>query len=367
MDTIEQIKSNLSIADLLNRLSLEINASGCIYSIYKEEKTPSLHIYFDTNSFYDFSTKTGGDVIQFYADYHKIDTKTAVKELADMLNIKKHREPTRQVKPKLTIELLKDSAGKVFEEEQYYFDERTGVYEFEAELSKEESERLAYQDLLFYRQDIRSNLLEKFYEYGYKNMPADVENYLLNERGLTVNTILDFKLFGINPQQAEKYLKDTFNIYQLRVSGLFTQNNYFIFKKHTCIIPYIENNKFVFMKARNKTGAKQKYIGLAGVSAKRFYNIDILKATNEILIVEGEFDCMKSIQDTDNPTIAVGGVGLIPDLNILKNKEVFILLDNDNPGIEASKKLFDKLKQMNITTHLLKITSTAKDISELTK
>ena len=359
----------LSIKELLNRLGLKPNASGFIYSIYNpKERTPSLKIYFNTNKFYDYSTNNGGDVIDFYEDYHKIDTKTAVKELTDMLNIKAdktHREPTR--KPKLIIELLKDSTGKVFEEEQYYFDERAGVYEFEAELERVESERRAYQDLLFYRQEIRSNVLGKFYEYGSKNMPADVENYLLNERGLNVNTILDFKLFGINPQQAEKYLKDTFDNYKLRVSGLFTQNNYFIFKKHTCVIPYTENNKFVFMKARSITGAKQKYIGLSGVSAKRFYNIDILKTTNEILIVEGEFDCLKSIQDIDNPTIAVGGVGLIPDLNILKNKEVYILFDNDNPGIETSKKLFDKLKQMNITTHLLKIDSTAKDISELTK
>ena len=238
--------------------------------------------------------------------------------------------------------------------------------EFDGGLSRKEAERYAYQDVQFYRADVKHLVLEKFYHYGSKKMPEDVEKYLIEKRKLNIDTILDFHLFGINPQQSIKYLKEIFTEYQLKVSGLF-KNNYFIFSKHKVIIPYIERGKFEFMKARTLRNNEPKYIGLSGVSAKRFYNRDILKCTNEIIICEGEFDCLKLTQETGNPVVAVGGVGNIPDLNILKDKIIYLSLHNDKTGKSKQKQLINELENIAKKIYDMKLPKNVKDISELLK
>ncbi len=364
---IEQIKRQLTIEDLLNRLGLEINSGGFVHSIYKEEKNPSLKIYPKTDTYYDFSANKGGDVIDFYAAYLGIEKRQAIEELKEMIGLELPNNATqklqkRQTTSKGTLPLLKNSKGKVYAEEQYFFDERAGIYEYDGELPREEAERCALQDLEFYRAELRSEILFKFFQFGKETMPSEVTEYLKNERKLKDETIENYRLFGIKPQLAKEFLKDNFSEYRLRISGLFKENGYFIFSKHTVIIPYIENGEIAFMKARSLT-EKMKYIGLSGVSAKRFYNYDVIRESSEILIVEGEFDCLISIQELGNPTVAVGGVGNIPDLTPLKNKEVYILFDNDEAGDTASKKLFDEMKSYRIKTHLLKFDK-VKDLSE---
>lgn len=53
-----------------------------IKSIFNpSEKTPSLHLYKDTNSYYDFSQHKGGDVIDFLMNASHLDFVQAVKQL----------------------------------------------------------------------------------------------------------------------------------------------------------------------------------------------------------------------------------------------------------------------------------------------
>ncbi len=58
-----------------------------IYSIYKEEKNRSLKLYEKTNSFYCYSSGRGGDVINFYADFKKIENAEAINLLRDELGL----------------------------------------------------------------------------------------------------------------------------------------------------------------------------------------------------------------------------------------------------------------------------------------
>jgi|GEM_PF-3680535 len=81
------IKKQLNIFDLVEKLNLYPSKSGYIFSIYKEERTPSLLLYRDTNSFYCFATGKGGDLIDFYMDYYKVDFKTAIIGLSKMISL----------------------------------------------------------------------------------------------------------------------------------------------------------------------------------------------------------------------------------------------------------------------------------------
>ena len=87
MTKVEKIKSLITIRELAERYGANPNSKGkCKHNTIREEKTSSLQIYDDTNSFNDFGG-VGGDVIDFYAEYHKIPTFEAINEMMKEFNI----------------------------------------------------------------------------------------------------------------------------------------------------------------------------------------------------------------------------------------------------------------------------------------
>ena len=88
MNVIEEIKNRINIVDLAVQLGLEPTANDFIFSVFKPEKNRSMKLYKKTNTFYDFSSGTPGDVINLYAAIKKIENEEAIKILAEELGIK---------------------------------------------------------------------------------------------------------------------------------------------------------------------------------------------------------------------------------------------------------------------------------------
>jgi len=76
----ERIKDTIVMDDVLARLNIELPPSRKIPSIYKDENTPSLHVY--DQDFFDFSTGNGGDQVRFVQDYLKVGYGKALRWLA---------------------------------------------------------------------------------------------------------------------------------------------------------------------------------------------------------------------------------------------------------------------------------------------
>ena len=107
MDDIEYIKNS---ADLLSIVETITGVSGkrenrCykFLSPFRDEKTPSFAVYPDSNTWFDFGTGEGGDVINFLMRYYDIDFKEALNELqADtqrpVHTCKKERKEEKQFK-----------------------------------------------------------------------------------------------------------------------------------------------------------------------------------------------------------------------------------------------------------------------------
>ena len=102
------------------------------------------------------------------------------------------------------------------------------------------------------------------------------------------------------------------------------------------------------------------------------FNIDILKSSNQhVVIVEGEFDAL-SVIEAGNDSIALGSttnvdnlIHWLKDNNIKPNKPLIIDLDNDNAGVAASNKLADGLRSLHIRFfHLSLILPDCKDQNE---
>ena len=61
----EEIKESLTMQQVAEHFGYKVNRSGFILSPFGNERTPSCKLY--CNSYYDFSTNAGGDLIQFTA------------------------------------------------------------------------------------------------------------------------------------------------------------------------------------------------------------------------------------------------------------------------------------------------------------
>jgi len=332
----EQIKREINILDLLSRLGIEISKSGFIKSIFKEEKNPSLKIYPDSNSFYDFSSGQGGDIISFVEGYFKIDFKEAIKKIEEIFSLS--YGPLQPVEsPSLIKPTVKETAPETTEERN----KRIEIYE-------------SLQDFCFY------------------SLHNEEKNYLINIRKIEEKTLQKFGVFSVKDyKKANDFLKKCYSIDQLQKAGVYNEKGNLIFYKHRILFPYYENGRIINLRGRtieNNPGVS-KYLGLRNLSSKIFYNFDLIKQlrANDILyITEGELDCL-SLTILGYNVIAIPGVTSFPPLDQwykLKPFDIHILFDNDLPGENATEKVKDISKLIQKKINIKKLNKT-KDINEI--
>lgn len=367
----KEAANSIPLTDILSKLGIVQNPPGYIKSIYKNERTPSFRIY--PYSFKDFSTGTSGDCIHFVQDYLNIDFKEAIQWIGDSFHLEKGElmKSTPNISTdntKQQLELLK------FEKEQ--FEERAAIYENDANIERLEAERLALQDLQYKRIEIQQDV----YSFLFRESAltdAAISYLTSNKRKLTRETIERFKLFSLE-DQTEGFLRDNFLEEELVISGLFSRSGYYLFNEHTLIIPYLQGGKIFSLKGRyfangetEPPEGKYKYKALSNFAgnlhAKRFFNIDTLNGySGELIITEGEFDCMVAEQLGDR-AIAVPGVTNFPfDLiNLLSPFDITLCFDNDIAGQDAALKTKSILeKELNKQIKLIKLPNGVKDLTE---
>ena len=333
---IDEIKNRIKIKHLVSELGIEIYKNNFIYSIYKTERTPSLKIYPETNSFYCFATGKGGDVINFYADYKRIELKEAVKELGGGYNF------------------------NIKESNRILNGDKIGMNEKQIK-KVEPIQKEIYTELKSFCGIMQDKVMD--YLKG-------------NKRGLTDETIQKFGLFYISDiDKAVKHLREKFDLKDLNLSGLFNLQNKFVFAKHRLIIPYFENGEINYLRGRyfengeSENDKYSKYISLANntgnLGVKRFYNVDVLNEVGggaDILVCEGEFDTMIVNQEAGN-AIGIAGVSAIPEntKEMLNDYEVYVAFHSDLPGETAAQKFTNMLGKKVKYIHL----KNYKDITEL--
>lgn len=86
-EVFREIKESLTMRQVVEHFGYPINHSGFILSPFGKEKTVSCKLYFDTNSFYDFSTNFGGDIIRFTAAILNINNWEACQYLVQAFSL----------------------------------------------------------------------------------------------------------------------------------------------------------------------------------------------------------------------------------------------------------------------------------------
>jgi hypothetical protein len=176
------------------------------------------------------------------------------------------------------------------------------------------------------------------------------------KRGLTEETIKKFRLFSITDvNKTIDNLLSNFHINELKESGLFNEKGRFVFAYHRLIIPYLEDDKIIYMRGRIipevniENDEISKYIGLAGQPAKRLFNLNAIKDLNkgyEILVCEGEFDAMVADQN-GYKAIGIPGLNNYPEniKQMLEKYELAICFDNDEPGKKGMQTVTSAVKR----------------------
>ena len=375
MSIIEQIKNSFTLFDLCNKAGLEI-INHKVKSIYKTEKTPSLHIFPDGRSFKDFSSGIGGDVINFYEQLYNVDRKTAIKELAQFAGISNDEyQSNRQVNPKVNEAFQsKDFLQALSDEEKYFYEERAAI----------SNEKQALDEVRLLRVHRNQVIFNELYDYC-RRYESDYHftNYLNIDRKLDWETIAKFKLFYIgNYFEVNNHLRKQFDVNDLRRAGIVNEKGNLIFAKHRIIIPYITNGQIIYLRGRffdqefNTKCSGTKYIGLKndalGVNtAKRLFNLSTLKTIwyfERVFIVEGEFDAMILEQNGFN-SIAIPGVGNLPEKQLKKllDYDINICVDNDDAGKTLENNLTTFFHKFNKTVTIKSLPDKIKDITDFYK
>ena len=347
---IEEIKNRVKIIDIAKSFGLHPDKNGFIKSIYKVEKTPSLKIYEDTNTFYDFATHQGGDVITFYSVVRGITIKDAVKELSQTerghyakLNITKATHNHIKGESSMNLELT--------ESEQESFNEKVKMIKVYDENDYRIGINKIHNDIIEERRRIQAGIYKDLKDFCNGVGTKGYEYLTGKERGLTVESIATSGLFEIRDlKQAIEYLTDSYTSDMLKVSGLFNKDCKFVFWNHHIVIPYYEGGKITWLRGRTnplfiKDEKISRYISpcnfATNLTAKRFYNIDVLNGidpTSQILVCEGEFDTTRTKQE-GFISIGVPGINGIPDnlKEILKSFEIYLGFDSDVAGENAAR------------------------------
>jgi DNA primase len=316
MESLEDIKKRIDIVDFAERLGVEVLPNRKQAHCFNKQ----MHKHGDSNPSLSFTSKNGigffkcfscgvsGSIIDLLAGVKGIDTKEAIKEIKQMYGGGDFTPAV--VKPRLPEVAEVRVADK-------------GV----------------------------RDTYNKLYTICSKHGLGDIKDYLTGDkRGLTEDTIKEFRLFAINkPQEVIKELKEVCSIEELLTAGLFDKGSrgvYFKFKDYPIVIPYIEGGDIVYIKARRLDSKQPKYMQVKGLSIPLF-NRDILKTMDKakpLYICEGEFDTMITAQNGFNAVGVVGVNGLKQEIvRELVGFNVYLAFDNDTAGQVAIKEVANKL------------------------
>lgn len=127
---------------------------------------------------------------------------------------------------------------------------------------------------------------------------------------------------------------------------------------------YGTDGKFIYNKYRHLIG-ESKFTADAG-SHPALYCAEHVKEVNEVILCEGEPDCIRLWQEGVPAVTGTFGVGTFNTkiAEALKGKKIFVLLDTDEAGIGAIDKYCSVLFALGIDTKIIELPNEYKDISE---
>ena len=334
---LEQIRDSNEISSVMSsyvNLKRAGRDSVCLCPFHSE-KTPSCHIYGDTQSFYCFGCGAGGDVITFIRLIERLDYIESVRFLAQRAG----------------IPMPEDSYDRSAETRQRLLEINREAARF-------------FRDILISEKGIEGR------------------RYLA-ERGLTDNTVRKYGL-GYAPESWDTLknhmLSKGYSENELADAALLSRgqkgNTYDKFR-HRVMFPIIDRrgNIIAFGGRTLEKDAPAKYLNsdetLVFHKRSSLFSLNFAKNTKEkfLILCEGYMDVISLNQAGFDNAVATLGTAITPEQARLMHQycdQVVISYDSDGAGQKATMKAINLLGEAGIEARVLQMTG-AKDPDEYVK
>ena len=303
---------------------------------FHSEKTPSFHIYTDTQSFYCFGCGAGGDVITFTKRIENLDYVEAVKLLAQRGGLEmpedKGYHKTAELKKRI-LEINRETANFYYRQLVSGSDKRGLKYFFDRKLKPETIKK---------------------YGLGYAPASWDGLSKHLSSLGYTDN-----EMIAANVRTISKNNKNVFDTFRERV-----------------IFPIIDlRGNIIAFGGRALGDGIPKYLNTGDTpvfkKSRNLFSMNFAKNSpvKKIILAEGYMDVIAINQAGFENVVATLGTALTPEQARLLRQyadEVVISYDSDDAGQKATARAINLLGDVGINTRIIKIEN-AKDPDEYIK
>jgi DNA primase len=319
-NVIDDIESRLDIVDVVSE-TVNLTRKGNRYwglCPFHGEKTPSFSVSAEKNMFYCFGCHTGGSMFTFVMKRDGVDFKEAIQILAAKAGVKIATAGPRKDDKTAGVFKINRAAGDFY---QRYLQSEDGI------LARE----------------------------------------YLTRRCINAQSIEQFKL-GMAPDSwdglGRNLLKKGFSQAELQLSGLIKRNEnrdsyYDIFRNRLIFPIFNPRGDIIGFGGRVLDEAVPKYLNTpeTDIFAKRknlyglFQGRDIIRQSNEAILVEGYLDCIMLHQAGIKNTVASLGTAFTVDQAKLIQRyaeSVLILFDGDEAGQRETMKAIEVLSQQGM-------------------
>ncbi|AWX42797.1 DNA primase [Metamycoplasma cloacale] len=271
------------------------------------EKTPSFSVNAKRQIFKCFGCSKGGNALKFIELYENVSAIDALKKLAQKVNI--------DISPYI----------KTHTSNNQYTQEQTQLFDLNKDLSD------------FYQYQIIANKSLQLKEF-------------IDKRNLTRELIKEFEIgFADENQSVYNYLKSKNFSDELIMNSSVVANAKQNFFNNRLIFPI--KNKFgdviAFSGRDINSTTEVKYLNSAETivfkKSEILFNYykakNFIEQTNEVILVEGQFDCIALFKIGIKNAVALMGTAFTEShLKLLRNCNIYLFLDNDKAGIAATLK-----------------------------
>lgn len=318
LDPVVEIKSRLSIEDLVKDY-VSLKRSGRNYKglcPFHQEKTPSFMVSPDKGIAYCFGCHQGGDIFKFYMTAEKVDFGEAIHDLADRVGLS--------------------------------IDQKSAAYSSAQKDEKEKLRALLREAQSFFQKQTASSTTAQAY---------------LSQRGISSSIIAQFGL-GYAPDSwqllHDHLLKSGFSLAEQLAAGVSIQGDkepsgHDKFRDRIIFPFYGERGDVIGFTGRALTNENQpKYLNSPETvlfhKSSFIYGLyqakSSIKAARRVHIVEGQVDCLTSVQAGILNTVAVSGTAFTPrHLEILRRQAdtLIFIFDGDQAGKNAALRIMPDL------------------------
>lgn len=323
-ELIKQIESRIDIVDIIGE-RVELSRRGNRYwglCPFHSEKTPSFSVSQERQLFYCFGCHQGGNVFTFLKNHDKLEFREALQYLAqkagiDISRYQVSRSTPRDNKENLIIEINQEAA------------------KFYHHLLMSESGKMAMDYLT--RRMVNLESMEKFYLGYAPNDWRQLEEHLLAQ-GFSIEAITESGLVR-RSRKADLYID---------------------FLRNRIIFPiYDQGGRIIGFGGRLVDGEGPKYLNSAEnqVFSKRFnlfglyQGREAIRATSEVILVEGYMDCLSLHQHGIANVVATLGTALTREqAKLIKRftETVLVMYDGDEAGQRETLRALAVLHQEGV-------------------